>query len=97
MDYGDSYDPWKYVWMFSRQYGNPLVIDGRAPSIDAGGQKRAFDSYFGFRTQDGIANQAGSVGIRPVDAGFRRGQGGDVDDGRREVQPTLMSSSVADD
>jgi multiple sugar transport system substrate-binding protein len=33
MDYKDAHSPWKYIWMFAQQYGNPL-IEGTTARID---------------------------------------------------------------
>jgi multiple sugar transport system substrate-binding protein len=51
--YADNFDPWKFVWMFANQYGNPLV-DGDRVRLDDPTVQRAYEEYFGFLTEDGI-------------------------------------------
>jgi multiple sugar transport system substrate-binding protein len=53
--YADNYDPWKFVWMFANQYGNPLV-DGDRVRLDDPAVQRAYQEYFGFLTEDGIVS-----------------------------------------
>jgi multiple sugar transport system substrate-binding protein len=51
--YADNYDPWKFIWMFANQYGNPLV-DGDRVRLDDPTVLRAYQEYFGFLTEDKI-------------------------------------------
>ncbi len=95
--YGDSYDPWKFVWTFASQYGNPLVSDGRAlltePEV-----ARAYRAYFGFLTQDKIVDPA-SVGWQSAQsiAAFAAGKAAMLLMTTPTVQPSLLASSVKDD
>lgn len=97
MDYKDQYDPWKYVWMFSRQNGNPL-IDGSTVTLDDPAVQKAFESYFGFRTTDGIA-PADSVNWSSADtlAAFAAGKAAMLTMASTQILPTLKSSPVKDD
>ena len=95
--YGDNYDPWKFVWTFASQYGNPLVRNGRAllgePEV-----ARAYRAYFGFLTQDKIVDPA-SVGWQAAQstAAFAGGRAGMLLMTTPTVQPSLLASSVKDD
>lgn len=96
MDYKDSYDPWKYIWMFSNQYGNPLV-DGDTVNLDDPTVARAYDEYFGFLTDDKIVNPAG-VNWASGDAlaSFASGESAMVAMTSPNALPTLNDSPVAD-
>ncbi|WP_077489665.1 ABC transporter substrate-binding protein [Sinomonas mesophila] len=58
--YKDNFDPWKFVWAMSVQAGNGIVDDGKA-KIDDPAMKKAYETYFGWLTQDKVVNPA-SVG-----------------------------------
>lgn len=96
MDYKDNYDPWKYVWMFSNQYGNPLV-DGDTVRIDDPTVARAYDAYFGFLTKDKIVNpDAASWAAPDALASFGSGESAMLAMVSPNALPTLKKSDVAD-
>jgi multiple sugar transport system substrate-binding protein len=55
--YGDSFDPWKFVWAMSLQAGNPLVDKGRARLDDATTVK-AYQTYLGWLATDHVVDPA---------------------------------------
>ena len=60
IDYKDVVNPWKYIWTFDRQSGNPIV-SGKTAKIDSDTTKQAYKSYFGLLTDDKVVDPA-SVG-----------------------------------
>lgn len=58
--YKDNFDPWKFVWGMSIQAGNPLV-DGSTARVDDPTTKKAYETYFGWLTNDKVVDPA-SVG-----------------------------------
>lgn len=58
--YKDNYDPWKYIWAMDSQSGNPLV-NGKTATIDDATTLKAYQTYFGWLTQDHVVDPA-SVG-----------------------------------
>ncbi|MFJ3958177.1 ABC transporter substrate-binding protein [Arthrobacter sp. NPDC090010] len=58
--YKDNYDPWKFIWAMALQSGNQLV-DGNTLKLDDPAVKKAYQSYFGWLSQDKVVDPA-SVG-----------------------------------
>ncbi|WP_334172808.1 ABC transporter substrate-binding protein [Sinomonas sp.] len=58
--YKDNFDPWKYIWAMSEQQGNKLV-DGKTANINNSTVSQAYQTYFGWLTQDKVVDPA-SVG-----------------------------------
>lgn len=58
--YKDNFDPWKFIWGMSIQAGNKL-IDGKIAKIDDPTVKKAYETYFGWLTNDKVVDPA-SVG-----------------------------------
>jgi multiple sugar transport system substrate-binding protein len=97
MDYKDSFDPWKYIWMFANQYGNKL-IDGKKATINDPAVMKAYQAYFGFLTKDKIVNPAG-VNWASTDAlaDFASGKSAMLAMTTPGSLPTLTKSPVAKD
>src|SRR3954454_11300560 len=55
--YKDNFDPWKFAWGMSVTAGNPLV-DGKTAKINDPTVKKAYQTYFGWLTQDHVVNPA---------------------------------------
>ncbi|MCI4066249.1 extracellular solute-binding protein [Micromonospora sp. R77] len=55
--YGDTFDPWKFVWAMSVQAGNPLVKDGKAQLTDPATVK-AYQTYLGWLATDKVVDPA---------------------------------------
>ena len=55
--YKDNFDPWKFIWAMSVQAGNKLV-DGNKAKMDDPTTKKAYETYFGWLTQDKIVDPA---------------------------------------
>jgi multiple sugar transport system substrate-binding protein len=95
MDYKDPFSPWKYVWMFAQQYGNPLV-QGTTARIDDPTVARAYDAYFGFLTEDRIVNpDAANWASADATANFASGKSAMFAMTSASVIPTLAKSPVA--
>jgi multiple sugar transport system substrate-binding protein len=94
-DYKDNFNPWKYVWMFSNQYGNPLV-KGKKVTLDDAAVAKAYDAYFGFLTRDKIVNPA-AANWTATDAltSFANGESAMVAMVSPSALPTLTKSPVA--
>ncbi len=94
MSYKDGFDPWKFVWMFANQYGNPLVADAKV-TLDDPRVLRAFQAYFGFLTKDRIAPPQ-SVNWTGADntAAFAAGKVAMIVMTNSQVLPTLAKSSL---
>lgn len=97
MDYKDNYSPWKYAWMFSNQYGDPL-IDGSKVTIDDPAVKKAYQAYFGFLTKDKIVppeavNWSGAENL----AAFAAGKTAMMTMATTGSLPTLITSPIKDD
>jgi multiple sugar transport system substrate-binding protein len=58
--YKDNFDPWKFIWGMSIQSGNKL-IDGKTAKLDDPSVKKAYQTYFGWLTNDHVVDPA-SVG-----------------------------------
>jgi multiple sugar transport system substrate-binding protein len=63
--YGDSFDPWKFVWAMSVQAGNPL-IDGRKATLDDPATLKAYQTYLGWLATDHV--------VDPAAAGWKNAQ-----------------------
>ncbi|WP_406044511.1 extracellular solute-binding protein [Micromonospora sp. NBC_00898] len=55
--YGDTYDPWKFIWAMSVQAGNPLVENGKARLTDPTTVK-AYQTYLGWLATDKVVDPA---------------------------------------
>ena len=55
--YKDNFDPWKFIWGMAVQAGNP-IIDGKQARIDDPTVKKAYETYFGWLTNDKAVNPA---------------------------------------
>ena len=55
--YKDNFDPWKFAWQMSIQAGNPLV-EGKKARIQDPTVKKAYQTYFGWLTNDKVVNPA---------------------------------------
>ena len=93
--YKDNYDPWKFIWAMSVQAGNPLV-DGNQLKMDDPTVKKAYQTYFGWLTQDKIVDPA-SVGWSASNAlaAFASGKAGYLMMTTATSIPTLEKSAVA--
>jgi multiple sugar transport system substrate-binding protein len=64
--YGDSFDPWKFVWAMSVQSGNPLVNGGKA-QLDDPATLKAYQTYLGWLAKDRVVDPA-AVGWKNAQA-----------------------------
>lgn len=55
--YKDNFDPWKFIWGMAVQAGNP-IIDGNQARLDDPTAKKAYETYFGWLTNDKVVNPA---------------------------------------
>jgi multiple sugar transport system substrate-binding protein len=55
--YKDNFDPWKFVWEMSVQAGNP-ILDGKTAKLDDPTVKKAYQTYFGWLTDDKVVDPA---------------------------------------
>jgi multiple sugar transport system substrate-binding protein len=74
--YKDNFDPWKFAWQMSIQAGNPLV-DGKTAKINDPTTKKAYQTYFGWLTNDKVVDPAaiGWTNAQAV-AAFAKGKTG---------------------
>jgi multiple sugar transport system substrate-binding protein len=57
--YADSFDPWKFVWAMSMQQGNTILdLQNKKATIDDPAVKKAYQTYFGWLTDDKIVDPA---------------------------------------
>ncbi|HEV7811837.1 MAG TPA: extracellular solute-binding protein [Leifsonia sp.] len=57
--YADSFDPWKFVWAMANQQGNPLIdAKTKKATIDDPAVKKAYQTYFGWLTDDKVVDPA---------------------------------------
>lgn len=96
-DYKDNYDPWKFVWTFSRQLGNKL-ISGNKVNLNNSAVSQAYLDYFGFLTKDHIVDPA-SVGWQGPQAlaAFASGKAAMLPMTSGNAISTLSTSPVKDD
>jgi multiple sugar transport system substrate-binding protein len=74
--YKDNYDPWKFVWGMSAQAGNPLV-DGKTAKLQDPTVQKAYDTYFGWLTNDKVVDPAAVGWTNPQAlAAFAKGKTG---------------------
>lgn len=97
IDYKDKYDPWKYVWMYAMQQGNPL-IKGNKATLNDSTMMKAYDAYFGLLTEDHVTDPA-SVGWTSVQslAAFANGQAAILPWTSATAMNTLNASPVKGD
>lgn len=93
--YKDNFDPWKFIWAMSVQAGNPIV-DGNKLKLDDPTVKKAYETYFGWLTEDKIVDPA-SVGWSNSNAvaAFASGKAGYLMMTTSSSLPTLEKSAVA--
>ncbi|WP_165976904.1 ABC transporter substrate-binding protein [Arthrobacter nitrophenolicus] len=93
--YKDNFDPWKFIWAMSVQAGNPLV-DGDTFKMDDPAVKKAYETYFGWLTEDKVVDPA-SVGWSNSNAvaAFASGKAGYLMMTTSSSIPTLEKSEVA--
>jgi multiple sugar transport system substrate-binding protein len=93
--YKDNYDPWKFIWAMSVQAGNPLV-DGNKLKLDDPAVKMAYQTYFGWLTDDKVVDPA-SVGWSNSNAvaAFASGKAGYLMMTTGTSIPTLDKSAIA--
>jgi multiple sugar transport system substrate-binding protein len=93
--YKDNFDPWKFIWAMSVQAGNPIV-DGDELKLDDPTVKKAYETYFGWLTEDKIVDPA-SVGWSNSNAvaAFASGKAGYLMMTTSSSLPTLEQSAVA--
>jgi len=93
--YKDNYDPWKFIWAMAVQAGNPLV-DGNKLKMDDPTVKKAYETYFGWLTNDKVVDPA-SVGWSNSNAvaAFASGKAGYLMMTTSSSIPTLDKSAVA--
>lgn len=93
--YKDNFDPWKFIWAMSVQAGNPLV-DGDNFKMDDPAVKKAYETYFGWLTEDKVVDPA-SVGWSNSNAvaAFASGKAGYLMMTTSSSIPTLEKSEVA--
>ena len=74
--YKDNFDPWKFIWGMSVQAGNPLV-DGRTVRLQDPAVQKAYQTYFGWLTQDKVVDPAAVGWTNPQAlAAFAQGRTG---------------------
>jgi multiple sugar transport system substrate-binding protein len=64
--YGDSFDPWKFVWAMATQAGNPLV-DGKTAKLNDPTLRTAYETYLGWQATDRVVDPA-AVGWKNAQA-----------------------------
>lgn len=97
VDYKDSFDPWKYIWMYDMQMGNPL-IDGKKATLNDDKTLKAYQAYFGLLTDDHVTDPA-SVGWTAVQglAAFAQGKAAMMSWTSATAMNTLNASPVKND
>ncbi|NUS36142.1 MAG: extracellular solute-binding protein [Pseudarthrobacter sp.] len=93
--YKDNFDPWKFIWAMSVQAGNPLV-DGNKLKMDDPTVKKAYQTYFGWLTNDKVVDPA-AVGWSNSNAvaAFASGKAGYLMMTTSSSIPTLDKSAIA--
>lgn len=97
IDYKDNLDPWKYIWAMSAEAGTQL-IDGNKAKLDDPAVKKAFQTYFGWLTDDKVVDPA-SVGWANAQAvtAFADGKAAYLPLTTQAASITLDASAVKDD
>ncbi|GAA4185121.1 sugar ABC transporter substrate-binding protein [Gryllotalpicola kribbensis] len=97
IDYKDALDPWKYVWTFATQLGNPFIKGAKA-HLDDATVVSAYESYFGLLTDDHVTDPA-SVGWTAPQAlaAFASGKAAILPMTTSNATPTLDKSAVKGD
>ncbi|WP_158861708.1 ABC transporter substrate-binding protein [Leifsonia sp. AG29] len=95
--YADTFDPWKFVWAMSMQQGN-TILDPKTKkaTIDDPAVKKAYETYFGWLTDDKIVDPA-SVGWKNAQAvaAFAAGKAAFLPMVSSSSRVTLDKSAVA--
>ncbi|WP_223692458.1 ABC transporter substrate-binding protein [Leifsonia poae] len=95
--YADSFDPWKFIWAMSMQQGNTILdLKSKKATIDDDAVKKAYESYFGWLTDDKVVDPA-AVGWKNANAvaAFAEGKAAILPMVSSSSQVTLDKSSVA--
>lgn len=97
VDYKDSFSPWKYIWMYDMQMGNPL-INGKKATLNDPKTLKAYQDYFGLLTQDHVVDPQ-AVGWTSVQAlaAFAQGKAAMLSWTSATAQNTLNASPVKSD
>lgn len=94
--YGDSYDPWKFIWSLTEQQGGSFVSkDLKTAQLNSPQVKTAVSDYFGMLTQDKVVDPK-SVGWKDADAltAFATGKAAIFPMATATSIPTLEKSAV---
>ena len=94
--YGDSYDPWKYIWALTEQQGGAFVSDDlKKAQLDSPEVAKATADFFGMLTQDKVVDPA-AAGWKAADAltAFATGKAAILTMGTATAIPTLEQSAV---
>lgn len=95
--YADSFDPWKFVWAMAMQQGNTILdVKGKKATIDDEAVKKAYETYFGWLTDDKVVDPA-AIGWKNAQAvaAFADGKAAFLPMVSSSSQVTLDKSSVA--
>lgn len=95
--YADQYDPWKFIWTMAASAGN-TIVDGTDVTFDDPAVTHAYETYFGFLTEDAIVDPA-SVSWKNAQAvaEFAAGNAAMVPMVTSGSYPTLVDSAIADE
>lgn len=94
--YGDSYDPWKFIWSLTEQQGGSFVSkDLKTAQLNSPQVRTAVSDYFGMLTQDKVVDPK-SVGWKDADAltAFATGKAAIFPMATATSIPTLEKSAV---
>lgn len=95
--YADSFDPWKFVWAMAMQQGNTILdVENKKATIDDAAVKRAYETYFGWLTDDKVVDPA-AVGWKNAQAvaAFANGKAAFLPMVSSSSQVSLDKSAVA--
>jgi multiple sugar transport system substrate-binding protein len=85
--YADSFDPWKFIWAMAMQQGNTILdVKSKKATIDDAAVKKAYQTYFGWLTQDKVVDPA-AIGWKNAQAVAAFAQG------KAAFLPMVSSSS----
>lgn len=95
-DYADSYDPWKYIWMYSLQSGGRLLSDDlKKAELDSPEVAAATGGYFDLLTKHHVVDPKSVSWKQPESlAAFANGKAAMLPVINPVVVPTLQSSAV---
>jgi len=97
VDYKDSFSPWKYIWMYDMQMGNPL-LNGKKATLNDSKTLKAYQDYFGLLTDDHVVDPS-AVGWTSVQAlaAFAEGKAAMFSWTSATAENTLNASPVKSD